>query len=156
MSTMEPLDIRSGTPGPAGTLGNFAPHTFTLDGVQLACMEAFLQGLKIADAHEQSRVHGMTGLEAKAEGQKHDWQATGTLWWRGERIDRFGEAYQTLLDHAYAALAEQNDDFRAALLSTGTRPLIHTIGKTDPRETVLTIDELCGRLMRLRERLACA
>ena len=156
MTTGEPLDIRSGAPGPAGVLGNFAPHPFTLDGTHLACMEAFLQGpslRELADAAEQARVHAMSGLDAKAEGQKHDWQARGLLWWQGEALDRFGPAYQALLDRAYGALAAQNVAYRAALRASGSRPLIHTVGKTDPRETVLTIGELCDRLTRLRAEL---
>ena len=148
-----PLDIRSGEPGAAGLLGNFTPHAFTLDGAHLGSMEGFLQGLKIADPTEQARVNALSGLAAKESGQAHDWRATGQLWWRGAALDRFGAEYQALLDRAYEALATQNAAFREALLSTGNRPLIHTIGKSDPRETVLTIDEMCERLMRLRKAL---
>ena len=74
------------------------------------------------------------------------------LWWRGEPVDRLSDAYQALLDRAYDALFAQSKKFRVALAASGNARLIHTIGKTDPCETILTVDELCSRLERIREK----
>ncbi len=38
-----------------------------------------------------------------------------------------------------------------ALSATGGSTLVHSIGKTDPRKTVLTEDELVSRLMKIRK-----
>jgi predicted NAD-dependent protein-ADP-ribosyltransferase YbiA (DUF1768 family) len=152
--TSEPLDIKSGLPGPAGLLGNFAPHPFELDGIHFACMEAFLQSLKVRDATERAQLYSMSGDAAKAAGTRHHWQLQGKLYFKDQIIDRFGPDYQALLDRAYAALAQQNEIYRNALKETGTRPLIHTVGKDDPKETVLTERELCDRLMKLRDSLS--
>ena len=37
------MDIGSGSGYPSSTLSNFAPHAFTIDGVECASMEGFLQ-----------------------------------------------------------------------------------------------------------------
>ncbi len=75
----ESLDIRAKAPFPAGTLSNFAPNAFTLDGIHCACMEGFLQGLKLADPAEQERICALPGPHAQSLGRKHDWSTTGTL-----------------------------------------------------------------------------
>jgi len=146
----EPLDIKAKAPWPAGALSNFAAHAFVFDGVGCASMEGLLQSLKIADTAEQMRVCGLEGPAAQSIGRKHDWSATGTLWWRGEPMDRLSDAYQALLDRAYQALFDQSKTFRDALAATDDARLTHSFGKNDPCETILTADELCSRLERLR------
>ena len=144
------FDIKAKAPFPAGTLSNFAPHSFTFDGVHCASMEGFLQSLKIQDVREQERVCSLVGPVTQSVGRKHDWRVTGTLWWRGKPYDRLSDEYQGLLDRAYQALFDQSERFRAALAATGAARLTHTIGKSDPCETILTAEELCTRLERLR------
>ena len=147
------LDIKAKAPYPAGSLSNFAPHDFVIDAVRCASMEGFLQGLKIEDRTEQERVCGLPGPIAQSVGRKHNWSNTGTLWWRGRPYDRLSQDYQALLDRACDALFEQVRDFRDALAAAGGARFTHTIGKSDPRVTILTVDELCSRLERLRRRL---
>jgi protein GP30.3 len=116
-------------------------------------MEGFLQSLKVEDRAEQEHICALAGGEARGRGQRHAWNTTGTLWWRGEPVDRLSAAYQALLDRAYEALFAQSRKFRDALAASGEPKLTHSIGKDDPCETILTTDELCGRLERLRARL---
>jgi len=144
------LDIKAKAPFPAGALSNFAPHAFVIDGVACKSMEGFLQSLRIEDVAEQQRVCGLVGGEAQATGRRYDWSMSGTLWWRGTPIDRLGEAYQRLLDRAYEALLVQSSKFRAALAATGDARLTHKSGKIDPCVTILTEEEFCSRLKRLR------
>jgi predicted NAD-dependent protein-ADP-ribosyltransferase YbiA (DUF1768 family) len=144
------LDIKAKAPYPAGALSNFTPHAFTFDGIPCASMEGFLQSLKIEDMAEQERVCGLVGAAAQSIGQKYDWSITGTLWWKGERYDRFSDRYQILLDRAYQAMFDQSEMFRNALAASVDARLIHAIGKSDPHLTILTTDELCSRLERLR------
>jgi len=46
-----------------------------------------------------------------------------------------------------------NIGFQKALLASGKSVLEHTIGRTSPRDTVLTRAEFCSRLTKIRERL---
>ena len=147
------IDIKAKASFPAGALSNFAPHAFTFESVACASMEGLLQSFKIEDPGEQARVCGLAGGEAQAAGRQYDWQQTGTLWWRGVPIDRLADAYQDLLDRAYEALFVQSSKFRNALAATGGVPLAHTLGSEDATETILTANEFCARLERLRGRL---
>lgn len=152
--TCSPVDIRSNQPFPVGALSNLARHHFVFRDQPLVSMEGLLQGLKHEDVADQRRVHGLWGGAAK-RGAKGRQRGPGQpLWWLGTPIDRFGPAYQAFLDEAYDALFTQSGEARAALLATGTAPLVHTIGKTDPTATILTVDEFCARLTAIRGRLA--
>lgn len=146
------MDIGSGSGYPSAALSNFAPHPFVIDKVECASMEGFLQSLKFSNPDMQKEVCKLVGKAAKFKGKKKKWWQTQTLYWQGQEIDRHSQEYQKLLDRAYTALA-QNDSFRRALLATGAAMLTHSIGKSNPSETVLTKAEFCGRLMRLREQI---
>lgn len=146
------MDIGSGAGFPAATLSNFAPHPFVIDGVQCNSMEGFLQSLKFKDAEMQKAVCLLVGKAAKFKGKKKKWWKTQTLYWQGQEFKRDSEEYQELLDRAFDALA-QNTGFQKALLATGTATLEHSIGKTKITETVLTRQEFCSRLTRIRKEL---
>jgi len=146
------MDIGSKRGYPMSALSNFAPHPFEIDGVQCNSMEGFLQSLKFENSEMQKVVCQLVGMKAKQKGAKKNWQRANTLWWQGRKIDRFGDEYQELLDRAYSALAA-NTGFRAALLATGNAVLTHSIGKNDPSETILTRQEFCSRLTKIRDQL---
>jgi predicted NAD-dependent protein-ADP-ribosyltransferase YbiA (DUF1768 family) len=147
------IDIFAKAAGPAGALSNFAAHDFIFRGVPCASMEGLLQALKFADCETQKSVCLMTGKAAKAKGLETDWRPTQTLYWQGEAIDRHGTEYQALLDEAFHALFTHNAAARHALLATGKEPLRHSMGVKDPRETILTEDEFCSRLVNLRAKI---
>ena len=146
------MDIGSGSGFPSATLSNFAPHPFVIDGVECNSMEGFLQSLKFSNPEMQKEVCKLVGKAAKFKGKKKKWWRTQTLYWQGTEILRDSEEYQKLLDRAFSALA-QNSGFRAALLATGNSVLTHSIGKTKITETVLTRQEFCSRLMKIREQI---
>ena len=146
------MDIGSGSGYPSATLSNFAPHPFVIDGVECNSMEGFLQSLKFSNPEMQKEVCKLVGKAAKFKGKKKKWWRTQTLYWQGIEIPRDSEEYQKLLDRAFSALA-QNNGFRAALLATGNSVLTHSIGKTKITETVLTRQEFCSRLTKIREEL---
>ena len=52
------MDIGSSRSYPAGTLSNFSPHPFVLDGVHCASMEGFLQSIKFKSPEMQEQVCG--------------------------------------------------------------------------------------------------
>lgn len=146
------MDIGSGAGFPSGALSNFAPHPFVIDGVECNSMEGFLQSLKFSNPEMQKEVCKLVGKAAKFKGKKKKWWRTQTLHWQGIEIPRDSQEYQDLLDRAFDALA-QNSGFRAALLATGNSVLTHSIGKTKITETVLTRQEFCSRLTKIRERI---
>ena len=143
------MDIGSKEGFPAGTLSNFSPHPFVFDGI-----ECSLQSLKFDEIHIQVEVCKLVELAAKRRGQKRNkaWKQVQKLWWLGQEFDRDGKEFQELLDRAFLALA-QNSSFRRALLATGRANLTHSMGKSKKAETVLTENEFCSRLMKLREQL---
>lgn len=146
------MDIGSGSGFPSGALSNFAPHPFVIDGIECNSMEGFLQSLKFSNPEMQKEVCKLVGKAAKFKGKKKKWWRTQTLYWQGVEIPRDSQGYQDLLDRAFDALA-QNSGFRAALLATGSSVLTHSIGKTKITETVLTRQEFCSRLTKIRERI---
>lgn len=146
------MDIGSGNRYPSNALSNFAPHAFVFDDVPCASMEGLLQSFKQANPDVQREMCQLVGYAAKKKGRPLRWQRTQTLYWQGTAYPRDSQAYQDLLDRAYDALAT-NAKFRAALLATGTATLMHTIGRTNEHETVLTRREFCSRLTAIRARL---
>lgn len=148
------MDIGSKQGFPSGTLSNFSPHPFMLDGVQCASMEGWLQSLKFDKPHIQVEVCKLIGLAAKRRGQKRNkaWKRVQKVWWLGQEFDRHSQEYQQLLDRAYEALAK-NSGFRNALLATGSAVLTHSLGKSKPADTILTEREFCSRLMKLRAKI---
>lgn len=146
------MDIGSGTGYPSSTLSNFAPHPFIIDGVQCNSMEGFLQSLKFKEIEMQKQVCQLVGKAAKFKGKKKKWYRTQTLYWQGVEYKRDSEEYQHLLDRAYTELSK-NDGFKKALLATGNSTLTHSIGKNKINETVLTRQEFCSRLMKIRKDL---
>ena len=146
------MDIGSGKGYPSSALSNFAPHPFVIDGVECASMEGFLQALKHKDPEMQKHVCTLVGIKAKNKGRNKKWYQTQTLHWQGKDIDRNGQEYQDLLDNAYNELGK-NTGFQKALRASGKAVFKHSIGKKKKNETVLTIQEFCSRLTKLREYL---
>lgn len=146
------MDIGSGSGWPAAALSNFAPHPFVIDGVACASMEGFLQSLKFKEPEMQKEVCKLVGKAAKFKGKKKKWWREQTLHWQGQKLKRDSQEYQDLLDKAFLALST-NASFQKALLATGDATLTHSIGKNKQSETVLTKQEFCSRLMKIRKEL---
>ena len=145
------MDIGSGNGYPAGTLSNFAPHPFEIDGVQCNSMEGFLQSLKFESIDMQKYVCTLVGKAAKFKGKKKKWFQKQELYWLGDTYKRDSDKYQNLLNRAYNQLYK-NEGFRKALEATKGSTLTHSIGKNKINETVLTTSEFCGRLTYLRDK----
>ena len=62
------MDIGSKCGYPNGTLSNFTPHPFVIDGVECASMEGFLQSLKFSSIEMQEYVCSLVGIKAKNKG----------------------------------------------------------------------------------------
>lgn len=141
----------------AAALSNFTEYSFEMDGVQIKSMESFLQSLKFKNEKKQIKICRMSGKKAKRKGKFNNlWKWNGgNLYWQGKKINRFSDEYQKLLNNTYAALFDNNEDFKNALLSTinenGVQKLFtHSVGKDNPQDTILTADEFTDRLYLLR------
>lgn len=146
------MDIGSGKAYPSNALSNFAPHPFTIDGVECNSMEGFLQSLKFESVPMQEHVCTLVGIAAKRKGKPKKWQTNQTLYWQGKEYPRESQDYQDLLTRAYDALFE-NSSFRKALAAAGNATLTHNIGRSKEKETVLTKREFISQLERLRKKL---
>lgn len=148
------IDIHSKGEYPSCALSNFAAHEFYIDNVKCSSMEGFLQSLKFRSIKKQEQVCLLLGKDAKNSTRRTlaqiRWRITHNLYWQGERINRFSDEYQKLLDKAYEALSK-NPGFQKALRDASSYALTHSIGKTNKRKTVLTKYEFISRLERLRK-----
>ena len=152
----ELLDIKAKDKGIGGALSNFAPHAFTIDGVQCASMEGFLQSLKTPSVKKQQKICAMTGIDAKNvfrySPRRYLFLKTHRVYWKGKTIDRMSEEFDRLITQAYDCLFE-NPDFRRALEGAKGKNLIHSHGKAKKKETVLTEEEFIFQLLRLMEKV---
>lgn len=146
------MDIGSGSGYPSSALSNFAPHPFVVDGVECSSIEGFLQSLKFNNPEMQKEICKMVGKQAKFKGKNKKWYRTQILYWQGVEYKRDSKEYQDLLDKAFNALSE-NEGFKKALLATKNATLEHSLGKKKIEETVLTKQEFCSRLLKIRTRL---
>lgn len=148
------MDIKGNLRGPAGRLSNFTARTFVFDQVPCACIEALLQSFKFDNPELQQEICVLSGRAAKARGQERNeaWQSRQMLWWQGKEYPRIYTGYQLLLDRVYDTVFRM-PEFQADLLATGDEVLTHSIGEKDYTKTVLTEDEFCTRLMKLRAQL---
>lgn len=142
------INIRYGTPN--GSLSNLTPRRFFIDGIVCNSMEGWLQSLKYEDVEKQKYCCTLTGHEARQYGRRApDWREKQQLFWNGVAYDRHSEEYQLLLDRAYS-ICFSTKCGKDALLATSDAKLIHTLGHSNPRETILTEREFCDRLTMIR------
>ena len=146
------IDISSTSKYPSGYLSNFTPYTFTFRGIEFTSMESLLQGLKFEGVETQNSVFQRVGVKAKLRGKKRKWYLNQTLYWQGVPMKRDSAEYRAIVEEAFEALS-QNKDFQKALLATGDKTLYHTMGKSDPTRTILTEEEFCELLTKIRTAL---
>ncbi|MDH4263967.1 MAG: hypothetical protein OEV78_13095 [Spirochaetia bacterium] len=138
---------------PGNVLSNFTANRFVFQGVECQSMEGFLQSLKFEKEHIQIEVCKFIGFAAKKRGKFKNWKQNQTLYWKGIAYKRDSKEYQFLLDDAFDCLMCSSEKFRNALKASGNAKLKHSIGKSKIQDTVLTEQEFCSRLEKLRNRL---
>lgn len=143
------IDISFKSKGLAKALSNLCPYPFEFDGVKCSSMEAFIQSLKVQDTEVQKDICSKTALFCyNIRYMFNDWRETGTVYWQGKSIKRQDEEYMVLLRRAYQSLLNQSPIFYYALKKTKIEgyTLMHSIGCTDPSETLLTPNEFTAIL----------
>ena len=146
------INISSNNKGVAGSLSNFTPHPFILDGVTCNSMEGFLQSLKYENPDMQKHVASLVGRKAKFKGQKKKWYVKQILYWQGTAYKRDSPEYTKLIERAFDAYA-QNTKVQKILLSTNDAVFEHTMGKKKKNFTVLTRNEFVSNLTRIRKNI---
>jgi predicted NAD-dependent protein-ADP-ribosyltransferase YbiA (DUF1768 family) len=127
----EPFNVSSTSRHPAGRwISNFAPTPFQLDGRDYACVEAFWQGLKFENESERRRLAALDGRAAKRAGEEKGYAQT--IAYQGQTIFVGTWDHWRLMERACWAKFRQHDQARAALLSTGKRPLEHRAAPRQP------------------------
>lgn len=120
----EPISISSTVDKPEWrVISNFAHAPFTMDGRDYASVEGFWQGLKFETEHDRRRLAVMPGSAARREGQEKGYGAQ--IEYEGAVIIPGTWDHWRLMEKACRAKFTQDADARAALLSTGHRPLEH-------------------------------
>ncbi len=144
----KPINITSRAPAPLALIGNFAATPFELDGSAYASVEAFWQGLKLADAAERARIAALSGGAAKRA--TAGIEPPDSFLYQGARIRTGTWDHWQLMRRACNAKFAQHEAARAALLSTGDRPLEHRV-KRDSHTIPGVI--MADIWMRVRKRL---
>jgi predicted NAD-dependent protein-ADP-ribosyltransferase YbiA (DUF1768 family) len=119
----EPLNITSRSPMPLRLISNFAHTPFTLDSLSYASVEGFWQGLKFPDDADRRRLAALHGSAAKDDGFYAP--AADRISYLGQDIRVGTWDHWQLMERACHAKFDQDEAARAALLSTGKRPLVH-------------------------------
>lgn len=149
------MDVGSKCEYPLNVLSNFTQTNFKFQGVQINSMEGFLQSLKTPNLAKQKEICALVGIDAKKAGVQL--KETGvfdgvTLYWKDKVFGRNSKHYQKLLKKVFKAKYDADNTFRNALSLTSGRKLTHSIGSSNPNETVLTEAEFINLLTDLRDK----
>ncbi len=148
------LDIHSKAKYPSNVLSNFHKSHFRFDDVEIHSMEGFLQSLKTSDLSLQRKICLLEGIEAKKAGENlSEIYDKKHIFWNGKKMDRYSEEYQNLLKDVYLSKFNQDSLFRQAIKDTKDKKLVHSIGKQEKSETILTEQEFIQNLVNLRNYL---
>ncbi len=137
------------TPMPLRLISNLAETSFELDGRWYSSVEGFWQGLKFADAADRERLAELAGHSAKSAGPKVE--PGDRIVYEGREVVVGTVDHWALMERANTAKFEQDEDARAALLSTGTSPLIHQVAVDSRTIPGIVMADIW---MRIREELA--
>jgi predicted NAD-dependent protein-ADP-ribosyltransferase YbiA (DUF1768 family) len=145
----EPINISSRSRDPAGRwISNFADTPFVLDGRTYQTVEGLWQGLKYDSEDDRKRIAQLSGSLAKKAGETRPYGAT--IAYEGHDIPVGAFGHWQLMERACRAKFEQHADARAALLSTGNRPLEHRMRRDSRSIPGVIVAQIW---MRIREEL---
>ena len=148
---MEDIEIHSQFPGISAVLSNLHRKPFLMKGTAFESIEGFLQGMRVKDVAVQKSIFLKHGIDAKKVGRLYPIK-NQTLYWKGVPLNRHSDQYKVLCRNAFECCFAQNHDFRLALAKSIGYNLVHSIGKNDPFDTILTNDEFLGNLNYLRDK----
>ena len=127
-----------------------------MDGVKIASIEGFHQGIKYADAAERNRILGLSGIEAKRAGAKANKKPIDFFYWLDQKIPRGSKPYLDLYHRALVAKFVQNQEAMDALIATGEAKFSHKVkGARQKRISVEDFQNshVCQSLYKIRDEL---
>ena len=149
----EVVDINFSGEYPSYPLSNLYQCPFYFDGVYCATREGLLQAFKTKVINEQVRLCTLSGHNAQKAGQEYNnWKDNQILYWNGKSFERDSDEYLDLLKQVFNP-ENMSLDIIVALLATNNRKLIHSVGKSDMIDTVLTEQEFCSLMTSARIKL---
>lgn len=133
-------------------LSNFALSPFVLDGVMLASVEGFIQGIKFPEDHPlRQQAFVSAGWQAKELGRSADRQGA---WWGGARMGYGSPDHQHVIERALRARLAQNQGLQQVLRSTAGLVIRHEPGGgPEPAVTSLPAEAFCRILTDIRDGL---
>ena len=143
---------------PGRELSNFPPASFTIDGVECASAEGFIQALKEPDPEKQVGICALVGRKAKFKGKKV-WKKhrhKGKVWWQGREIEFRSKEHMELVERALRAKFAEHEPSRIALLATGDEEITHDLGRPESPYTSLPAAEFVRMLTSIRAELRAA
>jgi len=131
-------------------LSNFSLSPFELDGVLLASIEGFIQGIKFPPGHAaRAQAFISAARDAKQCGQGADRQY---VHWAGERIVFGSPDHHHLVERALRAKFAQNEGLCRVLRATRGLAIVHQTGEgPEPPLTSLPAAEFCRILSEIRD-----
>ena len=151
------IDVLAKGAYPANVLSNYNRDEvpFILDGIPCHSIEGFMQAIKQPDIEIQKSFCLKSGASARHLGQKYSklWKKNQTLHWQGKEYKRDSKEYQELVRKVFNARFEQSQKYREALKDSLGYELVHTCGKQDVEQTVLTENEFVKILDELRAKI---
>lgn len=136
-------------------LSNFSKDKFVIDGIEMASVEGFVQGIKFPEfPREDTRrdiAFRLAGFAAKRIGDEAREFGYEFVWWRGKAIKYGSVEHFKLNERAIRAKFEQNPEAMAALLSTKGKKITHELGGEENPRTCLPKKAFCDILTRIRE-----
>ena len=125
---------------------------FIFQGNEVASVASFITGLRVKEPEIQKRVLLLSQDNLKYVSKyTNPTYAIRELHWNGKTFKRDSNEYKELLNRAYKARYNADFKFREALRITKGYELVHTKGKSDINETVLTESEFIEQLNKLKE-----
>jgi predicted NAD-dependent protein-ADP-ribosyltransferase YbiA (DUF1768 family) len=133
-------------------LSNFCLSPFVLDGVLLASVEGFIQGIKFPPGSPlRDLAFAASGFAAKEFSARADGKG---VWWREERHDYGSPGHLVLIERAIRARIAQNSGLQAALVSTGNATIVHETGVAESPGTSLQAIDFCRIMTTIRTELS--
>lgn len=147
------INVSSGSSDKAARmLSNFSKGRFFIDGIEMASVEGFVQGVKfpVGDTRRDITFR-MAGFEAKKIGNEAREFGYEFVWWQGKAIKYGSTEHYKLNERAIRAKFEQNSEAMVALLSTKGKKITHELGGEESSTTCLPKAVFCDILTRIRE-----
>ncbi len=133
----------------AKRLSNFSADPFILDGIKLASVEGFIQGIKFPEGNpRRDKAFSLAGREAKFIGKE---AKTNFVWWQDKSISYGSPEHHDLIERTIRTKFNQNPEAMKALLATKGLTLTHDLGPPENPHTSLPAKVFCDILTRIRE-----